>query len=146
MGSRVAFFWRSDTTADGDACCLTCSCRPADTAAASLSTWAQDGSTLMDGATVSHCPPRWTGHLHLRKEQRQNKEGGKMQVLFYLNLKYAPPLYQLISFPPGGTPEQERGSTRRVMSRHLSRHSASCCHDVDGNRIRSHLWTTLYIL
>lgn len=60
--------------------------------------------------------------------------------------QHVPPLSQLTSFPPGGTAEQEHGSTRRVTSCHLSRCSASCLRDVDGNEIRASLWTRWNIL
>lgn len=64
----------------------------------------------------------------------------------YVSEQYVPPLCQLMPFPPGGTPEQEHGSTRHVTSCRLSQCSASCRHDVDGNEIRAHLWTRWNIL
>lgn len=64
----------------------------------------------------------------------------------YASEKHVPPLHQLLSSPPGGTPEQEHGSTLRVMSCHLSQCSAPCHRDVDGNEIRARLWTRWNIL
>lgn len=64
----------------------------------------------------------------------------------YASEQHAPLLYQLTSYPPGGTPERERGSTRPVTSCHPSQCSASCRHDVGGNEIRARLWTRWNIL
>lgn len=84
---------------------------------------------------------------------RSNRNtAGDGEVLFvcfvwkYASDQHAPPRHQLTSFPPGGTPEQERGSTRRVMSCHLSQCSAPCRRDVDGNEIRARLETRWNIL
>lgn len=147
----VAPFWRCDTAADGDSCCNTSSGRPADSAAVSLGTGAQQGRTLVDGAAVGHGPAVRTGQLHLQDEQRHGIAGDG-QVFFLFFTKYVseqydvPPLCQLMPFPPGGTPEQEHGSTRHVTSCRLSQCSASCRRDVDGNEIRAHLWTRWNIL
>lgn len=89
------------------------------------------------------------------RSNRNTAAGGQVclfafSFLFFL-IKYAskqhvPPLYRLLSSPPGGTGEQERGSTQRVTSCHLSQCSASCRHDVDGNETRARLWTRWNIL
>lgn len=48
-------------------------------------------------------------------------------VFNYASEQHVPPLDQLSSFAPGGTPVQEHGSTQHVMSCHHSQCSASCC-------------------